>query len=278
MNQPLISIVTISYNQGHFIRETIDSVLSQLPEDCEYIIIDGNSDDNSVSIINEYTDKLAFFVSEPDKGAADALNKGLAAAKGKYFYYLNSDDLLLSGAIDRMKLAITKYPSADVIYGHGLIQFDHDKSRHMIYSDKWDLNLYQSSVISIVQQGTIFRMDTVKNAGGFNQKNRLNWDGELLVDVALGGAKFEREDIVLGVFRMYPGSITSSLGGKRAQQAKENRRRISKKIEESANVTPKNRKLALFLKMINDPAITLRRSRHKFGIDNRMEQMKKEPS
>jgi glycosyltransferase involved in cell wall biosynthesis len=89
---PRISIVTPSFNQGEFLEETILSVLSQDYPNLEYIIIDGGSYDNSHEIIRKYQDKLAYWVSEPDKGQYDAINKGFALSTGEIMAWINSDD------------------------------------------------------------------------------------------------------------------------------------------------------------------------------------------
>ena len=96
---PRISIVTPSYNQGHFIEETIRSILLQGYPDLEYIIIDGGSTDESVEIIEKYELWLTYWVSEKDRGQAHAINKGFAFASGSIFGWLNSDDQLLPSAV-----------------------------------------------------------------------------------------------------------------------------------------------------------------------------------
>lgn len=90
---PRISIVTSNYNYGHFLEETIRSVLLQGYPNLEYIIIDAGSTDNSLEIIEKYAPWLAYYVSEKDKGQSDGINKGFYQATGKIYAWLNSDDI-----------------------------------------------------------------------------------------------------------------------------------------------------------------------------------------
>jgi glycosyltransferase involved in cell wall biosynthesis len=109
---PRISLVTPSYNQGQFIEETIRSVLLQGYPNLEYIVIDGGSADNSVEIIRKYEPWLTYWISEPDRGQSEAINKGLSRATGTIYAWLNSDDLLLPGALAHMAQMYRQYPEA----------------------------------------------------------------------------------------------------------------------------------------------------------------------
>src|SRR5262245_47037233 len=96
---PLISVVTPSLNQGKFIEETIRSVLLQGYPELEYIIIDGGSNDGSVEIIKKYSPWITYWVSEPDGGQSEAINRGLKRASGEFASWINSDDLLCKNAL-----------------------------------------------------------------------------------------------------------------------------------------------------------------------------------
>jgi glycosyltransferase involved in cell wall biosynthesis len=115
-----ISLVTPSFNQAEFLPKTLSSVHRQGYQELEHIVVDGGSTDGSVRVVEEYAGRLAYWVSEPDKGQADALNKGFARATGDIFGWLNSDDLLWPGALGAIAEAFEADPDADVVMGWSL--------------------------------------------------------------------------------------------------------------------------------------------------------------
>jgi len=114
---PKISIVTPSYNQEQFVEKTIRSVLLQGYLNLEYIIVDGGSTDGSVDIIKKYEKWLAYWVSEPDRGQSDAINKGFNKASGEIYAWLNSDDYLLKHALRNVAMAYHESPGAGGWFG-----------------------------------------------------------------------------------------------------------------------------------------------------------------
>lgn len=117
---PRISIVTPSYNQGQFIEETIRSVLLQGYPNLEYFIFDGGSTDESVEIIRKYAPWLSYWVSEPDRGQSDAINKGLERSTGEVWAWLNSDDTYLSRAFQEAVTVLDAHPSVAFVYAKSL--------------------------------------------------------------------------------------------------------------------------------------------------------------
>src|SRR5437773_10669670 len=114
---PKLSIITPSFNQAQYLEETILSVLQQKYDPLEFIIIDGGSTDGSVEIIRKYESRLAYWVSEKDRGQAHAINKGLQRATGELIAYLNSDDYYSPGALRSVAEFFMVHPDVDLIHG-----------------------------------------------------------------------------------------------------------------------------------------------------------------
>lgn len=123
MTAPFLSIVIANFNYGRFLSEAIDSVLSQSCQDFELIICDGGSTDDSVEVIHRYEDRLSWWCSEKDKGQSDAFNKGFSHACGRFLTWLNADDVLLPGTIERLKNAVEKCPGCEWFVG-GVLWLD----------------------------------------------------------------------------------------------------------------------------------------------------------
>jgi glycosyltransferase involved in cell wall biosynthesis len=113
-----LSVITINYNNADGLQKTIDSVLAQSFTDLEYIIIDGGSTDRSVEVIKAHEQKIAYWISEKDTGVYNAMNKGIAVAKGEYLLMLNSGDYLINN--DVLSQVLTKSVDADILYGDTL--------------------------------------------------------------------------------------------------------------------------------------------------------------
>lgn len=138
-NLPLVSIVTPSFNQGRFLKRTIDSVLSQNYPHIEYIVIDGGSTDDSVNILSSYTDRF-FWISEPDNGQTHAINKGIKRAKGEILAYLNSDDVLTPGAIQKVVDFFLNDPHCDMVYGQADYIDEQDNIIGTYRTDEYSFN------------------------------------------------------------------------------------------------------------------------------------------
>lgn len=207
----VLSIVTISYNQAEYLQECIDSVVDGHECELQYIVVDPGSEDGSRELLEENRYKINDVVLEPDDGPADGLNNGFAKARGDIFGYINADDRFVPGALDYVAAYFDAHPDVDVICGAIRIIDEQGKpSLRKRTSDRFCLADYLAGICTVGQQATFFRRSAFIAAGGFNKDNRITWDGELLVDMALAGCRFESIFKVLGDFRIYPESITGS--------------------------------------------------------------------
>jgi len=203
------SIVTISFNQKEFIEKTIKSVIFQDFNDYEFIVLDPGSTDGSREIIEKYRANIDKIIFENDNGPVDALNKGFNMAEGDIFYYLNSDDIILPGTLTRVSSYFDENPPVDVLLGNGYVIDENDTILKKVISDKFNLKQYAYDGIIFLQQAYFFKASAYKKTNGFNIQNRLSWDAELLIDLALTGAVFSKSDDFYGCFRMYENNFTA---------------------------------------------------------------------
>lgn len=236
MTQVDFTIVTLSFNQGSFLKQAIDSVRFQNEKSWELIIIDAGSIDGSRELIKEVAtrDPRVKFIFEADSGPADGLNKGFEAAQGKIIGYLNSDDYYLKNIFSRVKKAFEENKDCTCIYAHGLI-LENNLTRFQT-SDNFSPRNYALRKGLVIQQSTFFSRERLNRSRvSFNVENRITWDGEFLIDLALDHQKILRVHDVWGVFRIYPESISGS--GKYANLAEAEFKRIQKKIIQDTNLT-----------------------------------------
>ncbi len=205
-----ISIVTISFNQARFLEQAICSVINQDYSDIEYIVVDPGSTDGSREIIEKYRDRIDKIILDPDEGPADGLNKGFSKATGSIFGFLNSDDMLLPGALRKVAAVFLKKTNFDVVSGHGCVNDDTGTFLRRIYSDRFNLTFSAYGACILVQPSTFFRAEAFCRAGGFNKNNRSNWDDELFVDMAISKARFITVNEMLSIYRVHHESITGS--------------------------------------------------------------------
>ena len=183
---PLVSIVTPSYNQAAFLEETIQSVLAQDYPNVEYIIVDGGSTDGSVEIISRYADQLSWWVSEPDRGQSDAINKGLRHSQGNYFGYINSDDLLMPSAVRMAVEYLESNPDVGMVYGDVEYINASGETIRLYQSRPFDLiEIVRTARNWVPQPGSLIRRVVLDDVGGLDPEIQYNMDQEHLYRIGL---------------------------------------------------------------------------------------------
>ncbi|NLE44832.1 MAG: glycosyltransferase [Chloroflexi bacterium] len=206
--EPLVSIVTPSYNQAQYIEETILSVLNQDYSQMEYIVIDGGSTDGTVEILERYTDRL-LWVSEPDDGQADAINKGLEMARGDIAAYLNSDDVYRPGAITAVVQCFACRPEVGLVYGDCDVIDSTGQLLGTIAAPEPNLARLIHHAEFIPQPAAFWRRDVLDTLGGFDTTLRYALDYDFFIRVAQAFPAL-RIPGTLAAFRLHSVSKTVS--------------------------------------------------------------------
>lgn len=204
---PKISIITPSYNQGHYIEETIRSILLQNYPNLEYIIIDGGSTDETIEIIKKYDQWISYWVSESDNGQSHAINKGLSKCTGQIFNWLNSDDYYNPNAL---KIVGSNFFKSGC---YSLIGYVENLSpQKLVYRTRVRSIEETIAFGNLVQPGTFFDLETIKILGGVNEEFHYLMDAELWLKFLFtyGIEKVEKVNDILVNFRLHTDSKTVS--------------------------------------------------------------------
>lgn len=183
---PVVSIVTPSYNQGAFLESTIQSVLSQDYQQIEYLVCDGGSQDGTVDIIRRYADRLAWWCSERDGGQSHAVNKGWRRATGGILAFLNSDDVLLPGAVRSVVRAFERSPSVGIVHGDWIYLDEQGSELGRGQGRPTDFKrlLRDGQIRYIAQPASFYRADVVRRVGMLDESLHYSMDYDLLLRLA----------------------------------------------------------------------------------------------
>ena len=184
MRDPLVSIVTPSYNQAPFLEATLRSVLDQDYPRVEYILIDGGSTDGSLEIIKKYADRLAFWSSEKDRGQTDALNKGFARSTGDLLAWINSDDTYEPGALREAVEWMQAHPEAGAVYGDANFIDDDGRVIGRFPAAQTDYRRLRRGCVHIPQQASFFRGSLWREVGPLDPSFFFAMDYDLWVRIA----------------------------------------------------------------------------------------------
>lgn len=183
-----VSIITSCFNRAKTIRGAIESVLSQDYPDIEYIVVDGASTDGSIDIINEYKDRIANIVSEPDHGMYEAINKGIRLATGDVVGLLHSDDFFYDSHVISHVVEQMTRTGADFLYGNGLF-VDYDNTDKVVRN--WIGGTYRTWKVRHgwlpLHPTCYIRREVIKKRGLYNETYKIAADSDFLFRYLLGG-------------------------------------------------------------------------------------------
>lgn len=209
-NYPKISIITPSFNQGNFLEDTILSVLDQNYPNLEYIIIDGGSADNSVDIIKKYENHLAYWISEPDKGQSDAINKGFHKSTGVILHWLNSDDQLIPGSLKEVSEYFNTNKDIDCVIGDLEVVGPNNEYLAIKKSIPFHFTTALYSACLVPQPATLFTRRAWEKTGDVDVSLAYQMDFEYFMRMANAGIKFGLIKKPLARFRLHTLSKTVS--------------------------------------------------------------------
>jgi glycosyltransferase involved in cell wall biosynthesis len=226
MPRPLaLSVVTPSYNQAQYLRATLESVLGQDHEAVEYIVVDGGSTDGSVDIIRAYGSRLSYWVSEPDKGQADAIAKGFGRATGDILCWLNSDDVLLPGALRLVAGVFVRRPEVEAISAGAYFVDSEGRpvrrgfgTQTLGVAATYNYFRYYGQD-GVFQPATFWRRSAYEAVGGINRSLQFAMDLDLFARLAMR-RPFYRMPRMVACCRMHPETKSARLQGVRIAETK----------------------------------------------------------
>ena len=201
-----LSIITINFNDRDGLEKTIQSVINQTFQDFEYIVVDGASTDGSVDVIKKYSDRLTHWVSEPDSGIYNAMNKGTQMASGDYCLYLNSGDFLADN--DVIEKAFNYNFSEDLVSCNCL---NFDTNHEWLHVPPRQITLYTFCGGSLPHPTTFIKRDLLNRLGGYNESYRIMSDWCFFLDATIKyQCSYRSLDLLLSKFNCYGISSTQS--------------------------------------------------------------------
>lgn len=214
---PTVSVVTPSLDQGPFLARAIDSVMDQEIDRLDYLVVDGGSRDSSLDVLKSYGDRIRW-ISEPDQGQSDAINKGFRQTQGEILSWINADDELAPGALTTVQGLFARYREVDLIYGQGRILDERGRDLGPFSGIEpfslWRLTHFLDYVL---QPAAFFRRSAFEALGGLDRNLHYTMDWDLWIRLA-GRGRVLFVDQVLGHSREHDGTKTSTGGLRRVRE------------------------------------------------------------
>ncbi len=220
MAVPKITVVTPSFNQGRFIEQTINSVISQQYPNLEYIIMDGGSTDNTVEILKKYEKYISYWQSQKDNGQAAAINEGFTRATGDILCWINSDDMYMPGVFDKVAGYFNNPEQRRILFGN-CQHFHDDKSKTrgsdvVKNSARYDLSLCDY----VIQPSSFWNRKVWELTGPLNEELHFTFDWDWFIRAEKKGVEFMPVQDYLSRYRIHDAHKSGSGGGRRVEELK----------------------------------------------------------
>lgn len=257
MNNPLLSIVIANYNYGRFLDDAIRSVIGQEGFDqCELIVVDGGSTDDSVEIIKKYADKLAWWCSEKDDGQSDAFNKGFSHASGKYLTWLNADDLLVPGCLKDVLSQMQKHPSCEWFAASSIWCDKNLFVQRVFRAHRFSRRRLWARQLTCGGPSSFFTKRLLESCGGFDVNLHFVMDTDLWYRFALRqGVRYRRIKTLTWVYRIHEESKMSGCG--LDPDSERTKRKLMRIREEAALMIDRYGKPCKIAKLINSLPVSI---------------------
>ena len=212
---PRVTIVTPSYNQGQFIEATIQSVLNQTYPNIEYILVDGGSTDETMAIVNRYSDRIDVIIHERDKGQSDAINKGFKLASGELVGWINSDDMLHPDCVEQIVNLYHRHRDGAIYYGSRVDWIDrqgnHLETRQVDIPSKHHL---LNTNYDVMQPGSFYVTELVRRVGYVDESIHYCMDLDLWLRLLNHGAIYAHSSTTSAYYRRWEATKTNTGGRK----------------------------------------------------------------
>lgn len=194
IDQPKISVVTVVYNNKQYIEGCIKSVINQTYKNVEYLVIDGASTDGTKELIEAYASQVSLFISEPDNGIGDAMNKGINLATGDYIIFLHADDYFYAeSSLEQAVQCLQNKPDillCDILFGKDFVR---QTSRGLDWRTNFKTGVWH--------QGSLCKRSLFENFGGFDVNVKITMDYEFFLRMYRNGIKAQKSKLILSVMR-----------------------------------------------------------------------------
>ncbi len=205
MDYPKMSIIVPSFNQGHFLEETLNSIIDQSYPNLELIVIDGGSTDNTVDILRKYDRDITYWVSEEDNGQTHAINKGFKKSTGDLVAWMNSDDIYYPEAFKTIADSYVSTNGGKDVYFGDKTNIDKDGGiiKKYYYPPFCGWGIMHTTNMNISNQSAFWKRSVLEETGYLDEDIQFAMDYEFFLRIWIKGAKFEKVNKILGALRMY---------------------------------------------------------------------------